>query len=117
MARAKRNSAVLETARQRLAGLKKINDPEPDFGPALTVKSYEDEIKAFSDDQDGYNGDVAALDDKQNRLNFRERNLADMSQRVQAGVKAQYGPDSSEYELVGGIRRSERKKPVRKPKS
>jgi hypothetical protein len=31
-----------------------------------------------------------------------------------AAVKAQFGPDSSEFELAGGIRRSERKKPVRK---
>jgi len=117
MARAKRNSTILETARQRLAGLKKIGTPTPDFGPSLTVLSYENEVKAFSDDQDGYNGDVAALDDKQNRLNSRERNLSDLNQRILAGVRAQYGPDSSEFELVGGVRRSERKKPVRKPKS
>ncbi len=113
MARPKRKSPVLDTARQRLAGLKQI-DPAPDFGKTLTPASYETEITGFSADQDSYNGDVAALDDKQNRLNARESGLADWNQRILAAVKAQYGPDSSEFELVGGTRRSERKKPTKK---
>jgi len=113
MARPKRKSAVLDTARQRLAGLKQIT-PAPNFGPTLTPAAYETEITGYSDDQDSYNGDVAALDDKQNRLNARESGLADWNQRILAAVKAQYGPDSSEFELVGGVRRSERKKPTKK---
>ena len=40
-----------------------------------------------------------------------------MNQRILAAVKAQFGPDSSEFELVGGVRRSDRKKPVRKAKT
>jgi hypothetical protein len=35
--------------------------------------------------------------------------------RARSGVRAFFGPDSSEYELVGGTRTSERKKPQRKP--
>ena len=34
--------------------------------------------------------------------------------RVRAGIKANYGDDSSEYELVGGTRLSERKSPTRR---
>jgi hypothetical protein len=81
MARARRNSTILETGRQRFAALKQIT-PKPNFGPALT----------------------------------REQVLADWNQRILVAVKAQYGPDSSEFELVGGTRRSERKKPKRGPK-
>ncbi len=110
--RPRRKSAVLELARQRLAGLKQIS-PAPNFGPTLTPAAYETEINGFSTEQDNYNGDVAALDDKQNRLNTHEQALSDWNQRILAAVKAQYGPDSSEFELVGGIRRSERKKPHR----
>ncbi len=113
MARAKRSSAILETARKRLAGLKQIN-PAPNFGPTLTTAAYETEINGFSSDQDGYNGDVAALDDKQNRLDTREATLRDWNRRILSAVEGQYGPDSSEFELVGGTRRSERKKPVRR---
>ena len=38
----------------------------------------------------------------------------DKIKRVRAGVKANYGDDSSEFELIGGTRRSERKSPSRK---
>jgi hypothetical protein len=47
MARPKRNSAILETARQRLAGLKSIT-PTPDFGSTLSLGGYEQEINAYS---------------------------------------------------------------------
>jgi len=57
------------------------------------------------------------LDDKQNGLDVRESGLKDLNQRICAAVKTQFGPDSSEFELVGGVRRSERKKPVRKAAS
>jgi hypothetical protein len=38
----------------------------------------------------------------------------DKVKRVRAGVKANYGDDSSQYEMVGGTRLSDRKSPVRK---
>jgi hypothetical protein len=38
----------------------------------------------------------------------------DKVKRVRASVKGLYGDDSSEYEMVGGTRRSERKSPTRK---
>jgi hypothetical protein len=41
----------------------------------------------------------------------------DKVKRVRSGVKAIYGDDSSQYEMVGGTRSSERKAPVRKPKA
>jgi len=112
--RRKRKSTILETARQRLAGLKEISAPS--FGPTLTAEAYEAEIDAFIEEQDRYNGDIAALDDRQNALAARENVLNDWNQRILAAARAHYGADSSEYELVGGIRRSERKKPKRKPK-
>jgi hypothetical protein len=36
--------------------------------------------------------------------------------RRRQAVKAAYGADSSEYEMTGGTRASERKRPTRKPK-
>jgi hypothetical protein len=113
MARQKRRSPVLQTSRERLAGLKKFRT-EPDFGLALTVAAYETEINGYATDENTYNQDLAALDDKQNRLDARQDGLNDLNLRILAAVKAQFGPDSSEFELVGGVRRSDRKKPVRK---
>jgi hypothetical protein len=37
----------------------------------------------------------------------------DKVKRLRAGVKGLYGDDSTQYELVGGTRRSERKRPRR----
>ena len=113
MARQKRNSPILQTARERLAGLKKF-PAEADFGAALSVAAYETEINGYATDENTYNQDLAALDDKQNRLDAREDRLKDLNRRILSAVKAQFGPDSSEFELVGGTRRSDRKKPVRK---
>src|SRR5262245_33856752 len=113
MARRKRTSTItLELARQILAGVKQIN-PKPDFGPVLTAEMYEAEVNGYSQDLDAYNGALAAVDDTSNRLDDRKRKLHDFNLRIQAAVKALYGPDSSEFELVGGLRRSDRKRPAR----
>lgn len=34
-----------------------------------------------------------------------------------SGIRAAFGPDSTEYEEAGGVRTSERKKPTKKPKT
>ena len=87
MSRQKRNSPVLQTARERLAGLKKF-PAEADFGPALTVTAYETEINGYAADENSYNQDLAALDDKQNRLDARQDGLNDLNQRILAAVKS-----------------------------
>ena len=115
MARLKRKSEVLEAARRRLAGIRKIN-PAPALASGLTIEGYEAEIDGFMADQDAYNGDLAALDERNNLLDAREQRLADLSQRILAAVRAEYGPDSNELELAGGVRRSDRKRPVRTSK-
>jgi len=46
--------------------------------------------------------------------NAEESELNDWNRRVLSAVEAQFGPDSSEYEMVGGTRKSERKKPSKK---
>jgi len=115
MSRPKRSSNVLEVAQRRLAGLKKIS-PKPTFAAPLSEEIYEAEINGFSDDQNAYNGEIAALDERTNLLEARERLLDDLNQRIFAGIRSQYGPDSNELELVGGVRRSDRKRPVRTTK-
>ena len=115
MARKKRTSKVLEIARHRLAGLKQIT-PKPELGSKVTVEIFETAVNDFTAEQDAYNGELSQLDERTNRLDAREQDLADLSQRVLAAVKGQYGPDSNEFEQVGGTRRSDRKRPVRPTK-
>src|ERR1700686_661931 len=107
MARARRTSAILETARQRLAGLKSIT-PAPNLGPAISAAGYETLITDFNIRLGGYNEKLAALDDEQNGVSTDELALREMNKRVLSAVEAQFGPDSSEYEQVGGPRQRER---------
>ena len=115
MARQRRTSEVLETARQRLAGLKSITPPVV-LGGSLSVEAFEAEIEAYSTRRDSYNSKVADLDDETNQLDDHEERLNELNVRILAAVKAQYGPDSSEFEQLGGVRTSDRKRRVRKPK-
>ena len=113
MARRKRTSAVLEAARQRMAGLKSIT-PTPDFGPNLTLPAYTTQINTFSGLLDNYNQMLATLDELLNTLEAAEEALQETNRRMLSAGEAQYGPDSNEYEQAGGTRKSDRKRP--KPK-
>jgi len=106
-------SDTLEQAQSILTAWKHI-DPSLAFGP-LTGE-------ALSADVDM----VKALQEKifllQNQLldirNQRDAaciGIWDKVKRARAGIKATYGDDSTEYEIAGGTRRSERKKPRRTP--
>jgi hypothetical protein len=115
MARLKRTSAVIETARHRFAGLKSI-DENFDFGPGFKRKDVEDEIKDAQDTLDEYNGILSTADEVKNRYDSKERELQTKNARILSMVAARFGTDSSEYEQCGGTRTSERKKPTRKGK-
>ena len=108
MARLKRSSNVLETARQRLSGLKSIT-PKPNFGNTLDLDQYEQEIDAYSANLDRYNDTLSLLDRLANDLEAGEAQLRDKNKRMLAATGALYGPDSNEYETAGGTRASERK--------
>ena len=59
----------------------------------------------------------AQITDLRNKRDVIYDRLWDKTKRVRNAVKGLYGDDSSEYEMVGGKRISERKPPVRKPKT
>jgi len=113
MARQKRSSPVISTARIRLAGLKAIK-PKPNYGPGLTVEDYEKDILDFEALLSLYNQMNSQMDEMQNQLEAAERLTNDKNKRVLSATAAIYGEDSNEYEMVGGTRLSERKKRGRK---
>ena len=115
MSRLRKKSTVLEAARARLAALKAMK-PAPNFGPTLAVEGYEAKIQSFAVQLDGYNQLLAELDEKLNDLLRDQAELHDWNLRIRAAVVALRGRDSSEYEMVGGVRSSERKRRKRKPK-
>jgi hypothetical protein len=57
------------------------------------------------------------LTDLRNQRDALYCDLWDFVTRVRGGIRSIYGRDSSQYEMVGGTRLSERKPAARKPKS
>ena len=54
------------------------------------------------------------LADKRNQRDLVFSGIWDKLKRIRAGVKANYGDDSQQFEMVGGTRTSERKSPTRR---
>lgn len=114
MARRKRKSAALETARRRLAGLNSIT-PEPNFGPLLTKAIIKGKADALDARLAGYNQMLSEADTELNGIEADEDEINDLCRRLLSAGEGQYGADSSEYEALGGTRTSDRKK--RTPKA
>ncbi|MBD1873732.1 hypothetical protein H6F75_09580 [Nodosilinea sp. FACHB-131] len=51
-----------------------------------------------------------------NAVKEAELVMRDYSERILLSVATRYGKDSDEYEMAGGVRKSDRKRPIRKPK-
>lgn len=116
MARPKRTSSrIVVRAQQRAAGLASIS-PTLDLGGDLTLAAFTSQIAATQARQEAYNAALSAVDAAYNDLLAAERDLAALTERMLAGVAARYGKDSNEYEMAGGTRKSERKRPTRQPK-
>lgn len=115
MATLQRESADLQAATKRMNGLKAI-DPTGalDLGNGHTMVSYQAEMDAVKTKLDGYNKARKELDALKNQLDAAEKTLAQKSSAILTAVGLKYTKDSNEYEQCGGVRASERKKPVRK---
>ena len=87
-------------------------DPSLQFGPSTP---------------DSLSADLASVDDLAARIRSLKTELLDLRnqrdaacievwdkvKRTRAGIKAIYGDDSTEYQIAGGTRRSDRKRPRR----
>lgn len=109
MARAKRKSAALETARRRLAGLDSITS-NTDYSPDLTKKILRDKADALDNRLSGYNRMLSEADTELNGIEADEDEIADLCKRFLSATEGRFGTDSSEYEAMGGTRTSDRKK-------
>jgi len=102
----------LEKARTRVAAVKSI-DPALDLGNGITVDNYELEANNLSANLAAYNTALSTVDDLYNTCIAQINVLRDWNERVLAGVATKYGKNSSQYEMAGGVKKSERKKPKR----
>ena len=113
MPRPKRSSKVLDKAERRVAAIKSIS-ATLDLGNGHTVDSFNTAIEATRNKLSDYNSSLSTVDAAQTALVEAEKKLMEVTEHVLLSVAAKYGKNSYEYEMAGGIRRSDRKRPVRK---
>lgn len=116
MARLKRLSLIYDAAITRKASIASINS-SLDLGNGLTLTGYQSAIDDVKTALDEYNNTLSLVDSKLNALEEKETILKHLNERMLIAVAAKYGKDSNEYEMAGGKKKSERKKPVKKLKT
>ena len=106
---------VLEQAQSVLDAMNQINETMS-IG-TVNNSSLASDITQATQLASQMNAIEAQLTNLRNQRDALHEELWDKIKRVRNGVKANYGDDSSEYEMIGGTRRSERKAPTRKAQS
>ncbi len=103
---------VLEQAQSVSTAWSQINE-ELVFGD-LTLSALTGELEDAIALQNQLDGLETQMTNIRNQRDEGFVSIWDKVKRVRNGVKANYGDDSSQYEMVGGTRLSERKSPTRK---
>ncbi|MGI0486481.1 hypothetical protein ACN4EK_13660 [Pantanalinema rosaneae CENA516] len=107
MTRKKRTSRPLEKAELRAAGLKAV-DPQLDFGDTRNLIYLTAQIDRLRSRLNDYNTALAVIDSSKSEIEELEKTLGDLTDKMLIGVAFKYGKDSREYEMAGGVRKSER---------
>ncbi len=97
----------------RAAGLRQIDD-KIEFEEGVGLASLEAAIAKVEGAMAEYNSALSAADKLANAITDADKVLGSQCKRVLTGVETRFGEDSSQYEMVGGTRTSERKKPKSK---
>ncbi|MBS1796660.1 MAG: hypothetical protein JSS81_22710 [Acidobacteria bacterium] len=103
----------VQAAQARLDGMLSV-DPRLDFGSGVSVETLAAAIKAVTDAISDYNQKLALLDQESNQIDVKKKILNDLTSRALKGAELRFGKNSDEYEMVGGTKTSDRKKPERK---
>jgi hypothetical protein len=110
---------IVTKAEQRFKGMviidKNYNSPV-DYGGfknTLTSKVFKTQIELCVQMNTEYNEALKTADTKSENLKQAEASLADMYARVLSGCVGKFGSDAAEISLLGGTRKSERKKTIK----
>lgn len=103
----------LDKAKVRLDGIQAI-DVNLDLGTGLSTKGYTQKIVTLQQKISIYNTTLSDADELKSQIAAAEKDLSNYSEQILLGVAARFGKDSYEYEKAGGVRKSERKRPIRK---
>ncbi len=106
MSQKKRTSRVLESAELKFAGLKAINS-NLDIGDNYNIAKLTQLIEELRTKLENYNTIISMIDSSKIEIEELEKNLATYCENMLMGIGFKYGRDSREYEMAGGIRKSE----------
>ncbi|MFQ4141493.1 hypothetical protein [Chlorogloeopsis sp. ULAP02] len=107
MTRPKRTSRILEKAQLRSSGLKAI-DSGINFGDSRNLQNMTQLMEQLRSKIDAYNTALAVINSSKTEIKELEKNLGELMDQMLIGVAFKYGKDSREYEMAGGVRKSER---------
>ncbi|MBP6755022.1 MAG: hypothetical protein KA210_02660 [Bacteroidia bacterium] len=114
MARRKLSRVLdLEKGITRLAAIKSI-DAALDLGNNINVTVYETELNLLRTKLNTYNTTLSTIDDLYNACLVQMEVVKDLNERILTGVATKYGKNSTQYEMAGGKKKSERKKATKK---
>ncbi|MBE9113021.1 hypothetical protein IQ273_26915 [Nodosilinea sp. LEGE 07298] len=116
MPRKKRSSPVLDRGERRAAALKSLSHTL-NLGDGLTLENYLLRLDLLRSQLETYNESLSFVDRALSTVRDTEKEIRELSERMLIAVAARYGKDSYEYEMAGGIRKRDRKRPVRKTDS
>jgi hypothetical protein len=107
MPRKKSTSRILEKAELRAAGLRAI-DPKLDFGNSQSLSYLTDVMEQLRAKIESHNTALSIVDSSQIEIADLEKTLGNLLEKMLIGVAFKYGKDSREYEMAGGVRKSDR---------
>jgi HAMP domain-containing protein len=107
MPRQKKTSRVLEHAEMRVSGLQAIN-PGIDFGNQRSLQNMMDLTEQLRSRIASYNTALTTIDSTRSEIDTLEKSLNELADQMLIGVAFTYGKDSPEYEMAGGVRKSDR---------
>ncbi len=106
MSQKKRTSRVLENAELKFAGVKAINT-NLDIGDNYNTTKFAELIEELRTKLENHNTILSTIDSSKIELEELEQNLVSYCENMMVGIRFKYGKDSREYEMAGGVRRSE----------
>lgn len=107
MPRLQRTSRILEKAQVQLLKLRSI-DPNMNFGNDRSIALLEQQISELNAELIDYNNTIASLDPKKQSVDEREKMISHHLDQLMLSIAGKYGNDSREFEMAGGMRKSDR---------
>ena len=107
---------IVTKAEKRLKGMKKIDSQYKetiDYGGSrnpLSSRNFKEQIKNCKEINEEYNKALLNADEKSEKLHNAEAQLSEMYSRILPGCVSKFGSDAPELSILGGTRKSERKK-------